>query len=166
MATQVTKPAASKTANGKVTTKIASKVDYTLLRVNQASIIGLLVLAWLFNSVWIVAFVGAVMLVGSIAPRYSLFKWVGQRFLEPKLLKPDVRADIPQPHLFAQLIGAGFLVAATVALLAGAATLGWLLVAIVVVLAAINLFLGFCAGCFMYYQLGKIGVRPHLPAWG
>jgi hypothetical protein len=165
MATQVSKPAtAGKTGAAK--TKVASKVDYTLLRANQASIIGFLALAWLFNSVWIVAFVAAVMLVGSIAPRYSLFKWVAQRWLEPKILKPDVRADIPQPHLFAQLIGAGFLIAATAALLLGASTLGWVLVAIVVVLAGINLFLGFCAGCFMYYQLGKLGVRPHLPAWG
>jgi hypothetical protein len=26
------------------------------------------------------------------------------------------------------------------------------------VLAAANLFFGFCAGCFVYYQLGKLGV--------
>jgi hypothetical protein len=29
---------------------------------------------------------------------------------------------------------------------------------IVVVLAAVNLFLGFCVGCFVYYQLNKLGV--------
>jgi hypothetical protein len=35
----------------------------------------------------------------------------------------------------------------------------------VVTLAAVNLFLGFCAGCFMYYQLGRVGIRPNLPTW-
>jgi hypothetical protein len=29
---------------------------------------------------------------------------------------------------------------------------------VVVVLAALNLFLGFCAGCFVYYQLNRLGV--------
>lgn len=43
---------------------------------------------------------------------------------------------------------------------------GWVLAWIVMVLAAINLFLGFCAGCFMYYQLERrFGIRPHLPSW-
>ena len=44
---------------------MVSKVDHSLLRANQASIIVLLVLAFLFNWVWLVAFVAAVMLVGS-----------------------------------------------------------------------------------------------------
>jgi hypothetical protein len=35
----------------------------------------------------------------------------------------------------------------------------------VVSLAAVNLFLGFCAGCFMYYQLARRGLRPNLPTW-
>jgi hypothetical protein len=47
----------------------------------------------------------------------------------------------------------------------GAPVLGWALTGVVVALAAVNLFLGFCAGCFMYYQLGRIGVRPSLPTW-
>ena len=34
----------------------------------------------------------------------------------------------------------------------------WVMVGLVIVLAALNLFLGFCAGCFVYYQLSKLGV--------
>jgi len=143
-----------------------SKVDYTLLRTNQAAIILFLVLAWLFNSVWLVAFVAGVMVVGSIAPRYSLFKWVAQRWLEPAgILRKDVRPDIPQPHLFAQSMGGVMLLLAVIVLLAGATTLGWVLTAVVVVLAGVNLFAGFCVGCFIYYQLGKYGIRPALPSW-
>lgn len=145
----------------------AAQVDHTLLKFNQACIIFLLVLSWLLNWVWLVLFVAVVMTVGSLAPRYSLFKWVAQRWLEPAgILRKDVRPDLPQPHLFAQALGGVMLLAASVALLAGAGALGWVLTAIVVLLAGINLFAGFCAGCFLYYQLGKLGIRPALPNWG
>jgi hypothetical protein len=47
---------------------------------------------------------------------------------------------------------------AVIALLAGPPVLGWTLVWLVIVLAGLNLFLGFCAGCFLYYQLNKLSV--------
>lgn len=145
---------------------MATKVDHSLLKANQASIITLLVLAFLFNWVWLVAFVAAVMLVGSVWPQAGLFKIGAKRLLQsPGLIKPDVRADLLQPHLFAQAVGGLFLLAATLAFWASAPVLGWVLAAIVVALAAVNLFLGFCAGCFMYYQLGKLGIKPSLPTW-
>lgn len=147
------------------TKSVASKVDHTALRVNQASIILLLVAAFVLNLPLLVAFVAAVMLVGSIWPQAGLFKLFAQRVLEQKLLRPDVREDLPQPHLFAQAVGGLFLLAALVAFGLGAPVVGWVLTGIVVVLAAVNLFLGFCAGCFMYYQLGRLGIRPSLPTW-
>ncbi len=45
-----------------------------------------------------------------------------------------------------------------VALLAGQSVVGWALVWMVVALAALNLLVGFCAGCFVYYQLNLLGV--------
>jgi hypothetical protein len=143
-----------------------TKVDHTALRVNQGFIIALLILAFLFDWVLLVAFVGAVMLIGTLRPDAGLFKLIYSRFLKPRgWLKPDVIADSPQPHLFAQGLGSLVLIAATVALLAGLGTLGWVLTGIVVVLAAVNLFLGFCAGCFIYYQLARRGIRAELPLW-
>ena len=41
-----------------------------------------------------------------------------------------------------------------------ATVLGWTLDLIVFVLAGINLTVGFCAGCFVYYHLGRLGVLP------
>jgi hypothetical protein len=71
------------------------------------------------------------------------------------LVKPDpVQDDHTGPHQFAQGMGGVVLVLATVALWLGAPLVGWTLVGIVIFLAALNLFVGFCAGCFMYYQLG------------
>ncbi len=135
------------------------KVDQTALKVNQVFIITLLVLAFVFNAIWLVAFVAAVMLLGTAVPALSLFKRIYQHLLKPAgIAKPDVVVDNPEPHRFAQGFGGVVVTIATVALLAGLTTVGWALVGLVVVLAALNLFLGFCAGCFMYYQLGKLGV--------
>jgi hypothetical protein len=135
------------------------KVDQSALKVNQAFIIGLLILAFVLNTVWLVVFVAAVMLVGTAAPPLSLFKGIYQRALKPAgLVKPNVIADNPEPHRFAQGFGGVVLLGAIAALFAGATTLGWALVGLVVILAALNLFLGFCAGCFVYYQLNRLGV--------
>jgi hypothetical protein len=135
------------------------KVDQSALRVNQAFIIGLLLLAFVLNAVWLVAFVAAVMLLGTAVPSLSLFKGIYQRVLKPAgLVKADVILDNPEPHRFAQGFGGVVLVGALIALLAGATVVGWGLVALVIALAALNLFLGFCAGCFVYYQLNKLGV--------
>lgn len=135
------------------------KVDQSTLKVNQAFIIALLVLAYILNSVWLVVFVAAVMLLGTAVPSLSLFKRVYQHLLRPAgLVKPNVIIDNPEPHRFAQGFGGVVLLIALAALFAGAAALGWVLVGLVVILAALNLFLGFCAGCFVYYQLNKLGV--------
>jgi hypothetical protein len=143
-----------------------TRVDQTALKFNQASIIALLVLAFLLNAVWLVAFVAAVMLVGTFWPRAGLFKWLYARWLKPAgLLKPNVVADDPQPHLFAQGLGGIFLTLSAGALWAGLPILGWGLAGMVIVLAALNLFLNFCLGCFMYFQLARRGIRLTLPSW-
>jgi hypothetical protein len=129
------------------------------LRVNQVFIIALLMLAFVLDSLWLVVFVAGVMLLGTVAPSLSLFKRVYQHVLRPAgLVKPNVIIDNPEPHRFAQGFGGVVLLGAIAALLAGAAALGWALVGLVVILAALNLFLGFCAGCFVYYQLNRLGV--------
>jgi hypothetical protein len=135
------------------------KVDHSALRTNQAFIIGLLLAAFIGNSWLLVLFVCVVMIVGTIWPGVGLFKRIYLHILKPSgLLKPDVIMDNPEPHLFAQGLGGAFLLGGTAALLAGASSLGWVLTWIVIVLAALNLFVGFCAGCFVYYQLNRLGV--------
>ena len=142
------------------------KVDQTALRFNQASIILLLVLAFILNAAWLVAFVAAVMLVGTLWPEAGLFKQIYARGLKPAgLLKANIVDDDPQPHLFAQGLGGIFLVVSAAALWLGAPIVGWALAAMVIVLASLNLFLGFCLGCFIYYQLGRVGLKPALPSW-
>lgn len=135
------------------------QVDHTALKVNQASIVALTLLAFVLDSAAIAALVGAVMAVGTIWPEAGLFKLFYVKVLRPAgLLRPRVLADDPVPHLFAQGVGAAVLAVAVVSLMAGAATVGWALVLLVALLAGVNLVFKFCAGCFIYYQLGRFGI--------
>ena len=146
--------------------KTSTVVDHSALRVNQASIIVLLALAFVLDQPWMVVFVAAVMWIGTAAPRAGLFKLVYQHVLKPlRIVRPAPKADDPRPHLFAQGVGALALTLGSGALWAGLPILGWLLTGVVVALAAINLFLGFCMGCFMYYQLARRGIHANLPWW-
>ncbi len=135
------------------------KVDHSALRTNQAFIIGLLVIAFVLDAKWLVAFVSAVMLIGTFFPNIAVFKAVYVYVLKPlKIARPDVRRDNPEPHLFAQGVGGAFLLAATLAFWAGVSVVGWGLAWIVVALAALNLFAGICVGCLMYYWFNRLGV--------
>jgi hypothetical protein len=141
---------------------MVKKVDTTTIKFNQASIIVLTLLGFLLDQPYLVLFVGLVLAVGTIFPNAALFKQIYLKLLKPKgLLKPNVIDDDPAPHQFAQGVGALFLLAGSFTLLImNAVVLGWALAWIVIVLASINLFFGFCAGCFVYYQLDRFGWMP------
>lgn len=136
------------------------KVDHMALKVNQAFIIALLIAAYITNTPWLVVFVAAVMLIGTVWPQAALFKAVYTYVLKPAgVLKPRVIPDNPEPHLFAQGLGGVFLVLSSLALIAlNQPVIGWALAWLVIGLAALNLFVGFCAGCFIYYQLNRLHV--------
>ncbi len=138
------------------------KVDTTAIKFNQASIVGLTLLAFLLDQPYLVLFVGLVLAVGTLTPAAALFKQIYFKLLRPNgWLKANVIDDDPAPHQFAQGVGALFLLAGSLALLVfNAIVIGWILAWIVIVLAAINLFFSFCVGCFVYYQLDRLGLMP------
>lgn len=138
------------------------QVDQNAIKFNQASLITLTVLAFLFDIPLLVGFVALVLALGTVNPRLALFKQVYTRMFVPAgILTPNVIPDDPRPHRFSQGVGAVFLTLSTITLFSGAGIVGWGLAGIVVALAGINVFLGFCAGCFIYYQLVRFGIiRP------
>ncbi len=145
------------------------QVDHSALRMNQAFIIGLLILGFVLDVPVLVVFVAAVMLVGTLFPSAGLFKRIYQHVLKPLgLVHSDVKLDNPEPHLFAQGVGGGVLLVATALFSSGSANMGWLLSGVVVALAALNLFAGICVGCLMYYQFNRLGVPGfvHAPLSG
>jgi hypothetical protein len=135
------------------------KIDQNGLKTGQAATILLLILAFVLNSPLLVAFVALAQLLGALDVSFAPYRLLYQNVLKASgLVKPNIIPDNPEPHRFAMLVGAIFNGAATVALLAGLPALGWVLVGIVVVLANLNFWLNFCAGCWMYYQFNRLGV--------
>jgi molybdopterin converting factor small subunit len=138
---------------------VPRRVDQTGLKVGQLATIVLLLLAFVLNLWPVVLFVAVAQLLGGLDLPYAPYKLFYQHIVKPRgLAKPNLTADNPEPHRFAMLVGAGFNFAAVLAILTGAAGLGWVLVWVVIALANLNYWLGFCLGCFVYYQLNKLGV--------
>ncbi len=143
-------------ASGNVSVR---RVDQNGLKTGQALTIILLIVGYILNAWPLVALVAIAQLLGALDSPYGPYRLTYKYLLVPaNLLKPKVIMDNPEPHRFAMLVGAIFNGVATVALLAGAPVVGWVLVGIVVVLANLNFWLNFCVGCLMYYQLHRFGV--------
>jgi hypothetical protein len=141
-----------------------SKIDLNAFRVNQSFIIALLLLAFVVDAPLLVLLVAGVMLGGTLFGTPG-FKPIYTYVLRPlNVIKPAIEHDNPEPHRFAQGLGGTFTLASALALFAGVSLLGWALAWIVIALAAINLLLGFCAGCFVYYQLNRLNVPGFVKA--
>jgi hypothetical protein len=134
-------------------------IDSRAPRFNQATIGVLAALAVATGWWWLLGLLGLQLLVGlTFGRRFCLpclayFELVQPRFGEGTL--EDAR-----PPRFANLVGAVFLAAATVAYAVGLTTLGALLGAVVAALALLAAATGFCTGCEAY-KLGSFLVgRP------
>lgn len=132
------------------------KVDHSALKANQLFIISLNILAFVLNLAPLAAFVALVMGLGS-ALKVPGFLPVYRYVLKPLgWMKADVLEDNPEPHRFAQFLGFLFMTAGSVSLFLGVSIPGWTLIWIVVALAALNAFGGFCVGCAVYYWLAHL----------
>ncbi|GAC1651790.1 MAG: DUF4395 domain-containing protein [Ktedonobacteraceae bacterium] len=140
------------------------RVDTNLAKFSQASVAVLTALAFIFNQPMLVLFTAIIMVIAVLAPAVSPFKLVYQSVILPfHLLKPRIVEDDPAPHRFAQGVGAVFLLASSIVFFfAHAFVAGWILDLIVFVLSTINFTVGFCAGCFVYYHLGRSGLLPRV----
>jgi len=139
-----------------MTSQTLQKVDHSALKANQLVIITLSVLAFILNQPILAAFVALVMGLGS-ALKVPGFGFVYKSLLKPRgWMQPDVLDDNPEPHRFAQFLGFLFMTTGSISLFLGAGVLGWSLVWIVIALASLNAFGGFCVGCAVYYWLARI----------
>ena len=138
------------------------RVDTHLAKFSQAGTVLLSALAFLLNQPIIVAITAIILLLSALAPSISPFRLLYRYIVLPlRLMRPRIVEDDPAPHRFAQGVGAAFLIVSSLLLfLTSATAVGWVLDLVVFVLAGINLTVGFCAGCFVYYHLGRIGVLP------
>ncbi len=140
------------------------RVDTHLGKFSQACTVVLAALAFLFSQPIVVLITAIILAIAALAPSISPYRLLYRGIVLPlHLWQPRIVEDDPAPHRFAQGVGAVFLIAASIILfLTKAAAVGWTLDLIVFVLAAINLTIGFCAGCFVYYHLGRLGLMPRV----
>ena len=134
-------------------------LDQNGLKTGQALTIILLLIAFVLNLWPLVAFVVLAQLLGAFAAPIAPYRLFYLNVIKPGgLVQPRIRQDNDEPHRFAMLVGSIFNGLATVALLLGAPTLAWTLVWTVIILANLNFWLNFCLGCWMYYQLNRLGL--------
>ncbi len=135
------------------------KIDLNTLRFNQLSIVSLVLTGFVFNILFLPLFVAVVLVLGSMIPSLALFKIIYKYVVVPLgIMKPEIVEDLSAPHNFAQLLGGITLIISSILLFNGTMFLGWALSWIVIILALANLLFGFCAGCFIYYQLGRLNL--------
>jgi uncharacterized membrane protein (DUF4010 family) len=142
------------------------KIDHAAIKVNQGTIILLSILAFIIDAPWLILVAALFMLAGTIF-KFPGFGFIYLHFLKPRgLVAADILLDNPEPHRFAQGLGAACLTFASIILLVwpnlpGMNVLGWGVVWLVIALAARNLFAGFCVGCMIYYWFNRL----HLPGF-
>ncbi len=142
----------------------ALRVDTRLAKFSQAGTVLLTALAFLLNQPAIVFITALLLALAALLPAFSPFRILYRGIVLPlHLLRPRIGEDDPAPHRFAQGVGALLLIASSLVLyLTKASAVGWTLDLLVFVLAGINLTVGFCAGCFVYYHLGRVGLAPRV----
>lgn len=137
----------------------AQQVDHNAIKFGQVTIMVILAAAWVFNVLWLVPVLAAALLANVAWPARGPLRLLYRHLILPlRLVRPHLVVDEAAPHRFSQGVGALFLAASSAALYAGALWWGWGLAALVGVLAAVNVFWNFCAGCFLYYQLRRAGL--------
>jgi hypothetical protein len=138
---------------------MASKVDLNAIKFNQVSLTLVAVVAYFASLPWLVGVLALILVAGTVSPRWGAFRVVYQQVAVPLgLVRPHVVDDDPAPHRFAQGVGAAFLILSWLSLVTGQPVVGWVLNLLVAVLALANVLVNFCAGCFAYYQLRRVGL--------
>lgn len=137
-------------------------VDQNALRTNQIFIVATVAIAFVLGAqrgAWLIALLALCMAIGVISPENGPLQLLYRKVLVPAgIVRPHREMGSASPHRFAQAMGAACLGLAAIFLIAGLDVAGWVLGFIVLALALVNLVFGFCTGCFIYLQLGRL--RP------
>ncbi len=134
-------------------------VDQSELRVHQFFTIIVFLTAFVLHRWELVALQSLIFVLTFLNTRFSPYIALYHYVLRPTgLIRPDLRPDNMAAHRFATMIGLLVSSSAAYLLAAGHASIGWGLVLLITVLAGIAFF-GWCAGCFTYYVLNRLGLK-------
>jgi len=133
-------------------------VDHAEMKMGQLLTIVLSIAALLLQDILPMLLLGVVFFLSGTLRVMSPFTWLYHGVVRPlRLMRSDYRLDNIQPHKFGQLIGALTVVLAVGLVETGYATAGWGVVVVLVLLTAMS-YAGWCIGCFLYYQINRLGL--------
>lgn len=138
--------------------KLVQQVDQNEIHTHRLLILLGLLTGFITDRWEWVAIQAGVFLITFLLPNMGPYVLLYRKLIKPLgILRSDIRVDVPQAHRFA--IGIGFLVTgfSSYLLYNGNALPGWSLVWLVIILGIVA-FAGWCAGCFSYYMLNRLGL--------
>lgn len=135
------------------------QVDHAEIKTGQLMTMAIAVVAFVTKEpAWLFA-LALFFLVTALYRPASPFVLGYRLFVKPLgLMKSDYRLDNIQPHAFGQLLGALTVAICLGLLYLGYATAAWTVLWILIGLTLVS-WLGWCIGCFLYYQLNRFGLR-------
>lgn len=137
----------------------AKTIDHSAIRTGQVLAIATLLAAFVLDRWEPIAALAGMFLATGVFFEWGPFALVYRLLLKPLgLVSPDLRTDNVQPHRFGQAVGAISAALAAAALYFNYTMLGWILVWVLIALTGVSLS-GWCIGCFLYYQLNRLGLR-------
>lgn len=107
---------------------------------------------------WLALAQTAVFAITAADPRRGPYALLYRAFIAPRLAPATTREPAP-PVRFAQLIGFGFLAAASIGYLAGAPVVGTVFAAMGLLAAFLNAAFGLCLGCEAYLAARRLTAR-------
>ena len=135
-------------------------VNEVAARVVAGLVVGLSLATILTGQAWLM-FVLAYGFLARVTtgPTLSPMGLLATRVIAPRIGEPKL---VPgPPKRFAQTVGLGFSVAALVLhFVAGSPVAANVVLAVLILFAALEAFLGFCAGCFVFDYLMRWGLVP------
>jgi hypothetical protein len=138
---------------------MSRQVDHAEIKLGQIFTMLLAVAAVVLAEPAYLIVLGGVFLVTAVYRPLSPFVLVYRYVVRPLgVIRSDYRLDNIQPHAFGQFIGAITVMFALALLYMGYRQAGWAIVWVLFGLTLVS-YLGWCVGCFLYYQLYRLGLR-------
>ncbi len=136
-------------------------VDHGALLFHQSMVVLAFLIAYFTNSIYLVMSQIVVFIFTVASLELSPYVVVYRLVIQPlNMVKRDLRQDNMRAHKFAFYIGLIVSLLASFALVNDMVFVGWAMVWLIIVLGSIAV-VGWCAGCYSYYILNKIGFNGY-----
>lgn len=137
---------------------MAEQIDHGEIKTGQLFTMAIAGAAYFLAEPLLLVALAVIFLMTALVRPLSPFVVVYRRVIRPLgLMRSDYRLDNIQPHAFGQLIGALTAAIAVGLLHVGYPLAGWAVVWVLIALTLVS-YLGWCVGCFLYYQLNRLGL--------